>query len=85
MTIEFQTGDGADRNQCLFAFGEDAAPWQHLFVYGGLNGLLFYIVDRKISCQTGGVDDAKAKDRGYAAVGRRIGKYLDAAGIHGFH
>ena len=85
MNIEFQKGKGADKNQCLFAFGEDAAPWQHLFVYGGLNGLLFYIVDRKISCQTGGVDDAKAKDRGYAAVGRRKGKYLDAAGIYGFH
>ena len=85
MDIEFQKGKGADKNQCLFAFGEDAASWQHLFVYGGLNGLLFYIVGRKISCQTGGVDDAKAKDRGYAAVGRRKGKYLDAAGIHGFH
>ena len=84
MVIEFQKGKGADKNQCLFAFSEDAAPWQHLFVYRGLNGLLFYIVDRKISCQTGGVDDAKAKDRGYATVGRRKGKHLDAAGIYGF-
>jgi len=37
MTIEFQRGKGADKNQCLFAFSEDAAKGQHLFVYQGFH------------------------------------------------